>query len=136
MKDRIIMKTITESKNFLYLLTVCVVVSLILNVSLIYTLCSTKGKVSSGVEELSDELECLRDEKISFAIPIDTTVTMPIKETVVVDIPYYGKLAVPFEANLNVPIKTEVKIDKTLEEIGLGDLIDRVIELIQKYGKL
>jgi hypothetical protein len=130
------MKTITESKNFLYLLTVCVVVSLILNVSLIYTLYSTKGEVSSGVEELSDELEYLKDEKISFTVPIDTTVTMPIKETVVVDIPYYGKLAVPFEANLNVPIKTEVKIDKTLEEIGLGDLIDRVIELIQKYGKL
>ena len=129
------MKTITESKNFLYLLTVCVVVSLILNVSLIYTLYSTKGEVSSGVEELSDELEYLKDERISFTVPIDTTVTMPIKETVVVDIPYYGKLAVPFEANLNVPIKTEVKIDKTLEEIGLGDLIDRVIELIQKYGK-
>lgn len=136
MKDRTIMKTITESKNFLYLLTVCVVVSLILNVSLIYTLYSTKGKVSSGVEELSDELEYLKDEKISFTVPIDTTVTMPIKETVVVDIPYYGKLAVPFETNLNVPIKTEVKIDKTLEEIGLGDLIDRVIELIQKYDKL
>jgi len=129
------MKTITESKNFLYLLTVCVVVSLILNVSLIYTLYSTKGEVSSGVEELSDELVYLKDEKISFTVPIDTTVTMPIKETVIVDIPYYGKLAVPFEANLNVPIKTEVKIDKTLEEIGLGDLIDRVIELIQKYGK-
>ncbi|MCK4247851.1 MAG: hypothetical protein KAV48_03750 [Methanomicrobia archaeon] len=130
------MKPITESKNFLYLLTICVVVSLILNVSLIYTLYSTKENVFSGMEEFSDELRDLKDEKMSFVIPIDTTVTVPIKETVVVDIPYYGKLAIPFEANLNVPIKIEVKIEKTLEEIGLGDLIDRIIELIQEYSKL
>jgi len=130
------MKPITESKNFLYFLTVCVVVSLVLNVSLIYTLYSTKEKVSSGMEELSGELENLKNEKISLDIPIDTTVTVPIKENIVVDVPFYGKLSIPFEKNLNVPIKTEVKIDKTLEELGLGDLIDRIIELIQKYGKL
>ena len=130
------MKPITESKNFLYLLTICVVVSLILNVSLFYTLYSTKENVFSGMEEFSDELRDLKDEKMSFVVPIETTVKVQIKETVFVDIPYYGKLAIPFEANLNVPIKIEVKIEKTLEEIGLGDLIDRIIELIQEYSKL
>ena len=119
------MTQITVSEKILYLMGVCIVISLLLNGFLIYTYYTAEKNFSS-------DLETLKYERISLSVPIDTTVTVPIKKDIDIEIPFDGKITVPFEGDITVPIKTEVKIEGTLEELGLGDLIDKIIEIIDR----
>ncbi len=172
-----------NSEKVLYALTIGVILSLTINAALIYTLYSTKQDISTGMAHLSQELEDLKDEPISFTynideekvvpvefstafdetvtvevpvdtttevrivdevattivlngkrqrivVPIDTRVTVPVKDTVEVDVPLHKELT--FKKDIIVPLQTTLTINTTLEEMGLGSIIDRLIAFIEQ----
>jgi len=171
-----------NSRKVLYLLGAGVLISLILNMFLFYTLYSEKNKAVSAIEELTGELSNLKnetihltyitedidipmefttnvDEIIEVEVPLDTTVTaeitsaaesyitlggithkiiipinatvaVPIKETVMVELPIRGEVRV--SGNLNAPKKLELKMESTLEELGLAEFVDRIIGLLRR----
>jgi len=170
---------LTNSKKVLYLLGAGVLISLVLNISLLYALVSVKNKAVSAMDELTDELNNLKNETITLTyrieemdmpaftatldepmeveIPLDTSVTVPIKDDLVTYISILGikqKIILPVETTVTVPIKEtvtielplqeitfetldvptgmELRMEKTLEELGLGTFIDRIIELIRQ----
>ena len=61
-------------------------------------------------------------------LPMETTVTVPIKETVVIELPIQEITL----KRLDVPTGMELRMEKTLEELGVGDFIDRIIGLIKR----
>lgn len=170
---------LTNSKKVLYLLGAGVLISLVLNISLLYALFSVRNKAVTAMDELTDELNNLKnetitltyhieemdmpaftatlDEPIEVEIPLDTSVTVPIKDDLVSYISILGikqKIILPVETTVTVPIKEtvtielpiqeitfkrldvptemELKMEETLEELGLGNFIDRIIELIRQ----
>lgn len=58
---------------------------------------------------------------VDTTVPLNMTLEVPINQTVVM----------PIDETLIVPIKMNLTIETTPEEMGLGDLIDRVVKMLE-----